>query len=328
MEPTTTTTSLNDDAEFWLPEEFLTDDDFLVEKENKVYEGDETEETSRGFGPFGLNSGLGSVDDDEENLLARLTNQMAKSTLEDDFSGGFRGGENNKVWDTTLSPKSNLCGSGIGCCCMNQTLNQTRVSSQAASSWDLYCAATAELAGKHPLTAAKNFNNGGSGFYNNHQSLSYQNLQAIQFQQLKQQQLMKHRRQMLQQSRAGMFVSNKNGGSVDLSPSAWSNQTMNRGGSGMRAVFLGNYAGKRGSTGTGVFLPRRVNHHHATVETRTKPTISTVLVPARVAQVLNLNVGDSVVKPVVRSNNGFGFIRQMKMEKPVKEPRLPSDWAY
>ncbi|CAH2064187.1 unnamed protein product [Thlaspi arvense] len=356
--------SFIDDAEFWLPPEFLTDEDFLVEKENNGGGIDKSNKDRHGFG---LKSGFGSAvkpTGDEENFLAGLTKQMVQSTVEDDFSGGFCGhpafsSENDtKAWGTTRSRQSTLCGAGIGCNCQNQRLNQncqTRVSSQAAA-WDLYCAAAEELARmnindesygynnrsgrglldlprKHPLSAAKN---PGSGFYN-HQSLRYQNLQAIHFQQLKQQQLMKHHRQLMQ-SRAN---SNKNGGSVDLSSSAWSHHPQRRDGSVMRAVFLGDHTGKRGSTGTGVFLPRRVNHTPpATAETREKSTLSTVLVPARVAQVLNLNLDESVVKPVVRSpaslndvswrqrsNNG-GFSSQMKMEQPVSEPRLPLDWAY
>ena len=88
----------------------------------------------------------------------------------------------------------------------------------------------------------------------------------VKFQQLQQQQLMKHHRQLMQQSR-GLAANNNNNnkiaGSVDFSPSAWSNQPQ-RG-----DVFLGNRTGKRGSTGTGVFLPRCVNH--ATAEVREKP---------------------------------------------------------
>ncbi|KAL0867204.1 hypothetical protein Bca101_046322 [Brassica carinata] len=293
---------LVDDAEFWLPPEFLTDDDFLVEKENK--ESAFPYEPSHGFG-------------DEESLLAGLSRKMAQTTLEDDFFGA-------KAWGTDAS---------FGC--------QTRVSSQAAAAWDVYCAAAEELAmmninggrgglldhpRKHPLAAAK-LSNDGSGFYSR-QSLQYQKLQAIQFHQLKQQELMKHHRQLAQQRVNHHRI--KSTARVDLSPSAWPQR---RDGSGMRAVFLGDRTGKRGSTGTGVFLPRSVDL------TSPKPTLGTVLVPARVVHALNLN------EPVVhqtpirssasfndaswrqRSNNG-GFSSQMMIERAVNEPRLPSDWAY
>ncbi|KAG2325767.1 hypothetical protein Bca4012_040260 [Brassica carinata] len=299
---------LVDDAEFWLPPEFLTDDDFLVEKENK--ESAFPYEPSHGFG-------------DEESFLAGLSRKMAQTTLEDDFSGA-------KAWGTTR------CGGGFGC--------QTRVSSQAAAAWDVYCAAAEELAmmninggrgglldhpRKHPLAAAAKISNDGSGFYSR-QSLQYQKLQAIQFHQLKQQQLMKHHHRQLAQQRV-VNHRTKSTARVDLSPSAWPQR---RDVSDMRAVFLGDRTGKRGSTGTGVFLPRSVD------QTSPKPTLGTVLVPTRVAHALNLN------EPVVhqtpirssansfndaswrqRSNNG-GFSSQMMIERAVNEPRLPSDWAY
>ncbi|KAF8091171.1 hypothetical protein N665_0452s0040 [Sinapis alba] len=326
MEPT----SIIDDAEFRLPPEFLTDDDFLVE-------------LSHGFG---LDSGFSSTvkpacSDEEESFLTGLTRKTVRSTLEDDFSGGFCGNH--------AFPSSKACGplreGGNGFGGRNQ--NQ-------AAAWDLYCAALEELAmmnindgsygynsgrgvfdlpKKHPLAVAE-VPNGGFGYYSR-QSLQYQKLQALQFQQLKQQQqqLMK---QVVQQSR-GLRANNKKvAGHVDLSPSAWYNQPQRRDGSGMRAVFLGDRTGKPRSTGTGVFLPRRVHH---TLETREKPSLATVLVPARVAEALNLD--ESVVQPSVRSSaslindmswrqrsNSGGFSRQMKMEQTVNEPRLPSDWAY
>ncbi|KAL1195889.1 hypothetical protein V5N11_027747 [Cardamine amara subsp. amara] len=351
MEPT----SLIGDAEFWLPPEFLTDEDFLVEKENN---GGGIDETRHGFGGFGSTVKPNTVKEgDEENFLAVLTKTMVQSTLEDDFSGGFCGNHtlpavnDNKAWCMARSP---LCAAGNGCCCRNQRSDQNsqsrRVSSQAA--WDLYSAAAEEMAkmnindepygynsGRGLLgtprklsSSVKNRNNGGSGYFN-HQSLQYQKLQAMQFLQLKQQQFMKHHRQLVQQSRELRANSNKNVGSVNLSSSAWSNQLPRR--EVMRAVFLGDHTGKRGSTGTGVFLPRCVNH----ASSDKKPTISTVLVPARVAQVLNLNLNEPVRSSVSlddvswrqRSNNG-GFSSQMhggvRAEQAVNEPRLPSEWAY
>ncbi|VVB05607.1 unnamed protein product [Arabis nemorensis] len=322
MEPTSV---IDDDAEFWLPSEFLTDEDFLLEKENSGGGN----ENRRGFGSFELKSGFGSTvksNGDDENFVAGLTRKMVQSSLEDDFSGGFCGNEafparnDNKAWGTTRSPQSTLCVAGIRCGCRNQS--QSRASSQAA--WDLYCDATEEMgkmningdynnhSGRRLLppptklssvtaTAVKIPNNG-SGYYN-HQSLQYQKLQAI-------------------QSRAGL----KNGGHVDLSSLAWSNQLPRRdiGGSSMRAVFLGDRTGKSGSTGTGVFLPQRFNNitSPVTAETRKKPTLKAVLVPARVVQVLSDN---DVWRQ--RSNNG-GFMGQMSAEQSVNEPRLPPDWAY
>ena len=96
-------------------------------------------------------------------------------------------------------------------------------------------------------------------------------LSLLQFQQLKQQQLMQQ-----QQQRRGLKANNnKTAGHVDLSPAAWSTQPQRRDGSAMRAVFLGDRTGKPRSTGTGVFLPRRVNHTDA--ESREKPSKVSVI---------------------------------------------------
>ncbi|KFK34647.1 hypothetical protein AALP_AA5G172900 [Arabis alpina] len=333
MEPTCL---IDDDAEFWLPPEFLTDDDFLLEKENNGGGN----ENRHGFVSTVKSNG------DDEDFLAGLTKQMVQSTLEDDFSGGFCGYDafparnDDKVWGTNRSPQSTLCGAGIRRGYRSNQNCQSRVSSQAA--WDLYCDAAEEMgrlnindgcnnhSGRGLLctptklssvavTAAKIPNNG-TGYYNNHQSLQYQKLQAIQFEQLKQQQLMKlrHHRLLVQQSRAGL----KNGGHVNLSSPAWSYQVPRReiGGSAMRAVFIGDHAGKRGSTGTGVFLPQP---NTSRTYTRKKPTLTAILVPARLTQVV-LSNNDALRQ---RSNSG-GFMGQMRTEQAVNEPSLPPDWDY
>lgn len=119
-----------------------------------------------------------------------------------------------------------------------------------------------------------------------------------------------------------------NGRSLGLSPSAWpplqhAATPQQQNGSGMRAVFLGAPSAKRECAGTGVFLPRRIN---TPTEPRKKsgeyiffpfcsnfksicsvlfrdlillfyffPLItacSTVLLPAKVVQALNLNFND------------------------------------
>ncbi|CAH8328759.1 unnamed protein product [Eruca vesicaria subsp. sativa] len=294
MEPTTT--SVIGDAAFWLPSEFLNDDDFLVEKENNkclfAYE------PSRG-----VDSNVTPIGDEEELLAGGFTRKTVQASLEDYCSGGFCGNDAKAwKWNATRSPQSTRCD--------RRNLNR--------QNHDMYCAAAAveelammningysnhsdrrllHLPKKHPLTAAK-IPNDGSGYYSR-QSLQYQKLQAIQFQQLKQQQLIKHHRHLVQHSKGLGVNHNEIDGSVELSPSAWSNRPQILDGSGMRADFLG----KRGSTGTGVFLPRLVTP--ATVETRKKTNASWKQ----------------------RSNNE-GFSSQVKMEQPVNETRLPSEWAY
>ncbi|KAJ0255322.1 TIP41-like protein [Hirschfeldia incana] len=196
MEPT----SVIDDAEFSLPPEFLTDDDFLVEK------------------AWG-STRCGAGGRQNQNRQMQVSSQ--------------------KVADELALMNINGCNNHNG-------------------------KGLLDLPRKHLLAAAK-IPNDGSGYYNR-QSLHYQKLQAIQ--QLKQQQqLVRYRRQLIQQSR-GLGANNNNNnkiaGSVDLLPSAWSNQPQKL------DVVLGNRTGKRGSTGTGVFLPRCVNN--ATGEVRERPS--------------------------------------------------------
>lgn len=220
MEPTSCL--VDDDAEFRLPPEFLTDDDFLLEKENKLFKGDESNlfpyELSNGYG---LDSGL-----DRTDYLTGFTRKTVRSTQEDDFFGSHANDTKvtryilfilslftidstyflevfqvvtvnlwfTQVWGAT---RSTLCGAGIG-----YQNCQTRVSSQAAA-WDMYCAAVEELAminingynnrsgrgvldlpRKHPLAPAAKIPKDGSGYYSR-QSLQYQKLQAIQVTNLK-----------------------------------------------------------------------------------------------------------------------------------------------
>lgn len=88
-----------DDGEFWLPPKFLNDEDLFVEEKcgggkNGKY-GLYPFEIPHGFGPFRVTSDLGSpveslvgsseTESDEEEYIAGLTNQMARSTLEDGF---------------------------------------------------------------------------------------------------------------------------------------------------------------------------------------------------------------------------------------------------
>lgn len=73
---------------------------------------------------------------------------------------------------------------------------------------------------------------------------------------------MKHHHRQLAQQRVNSHI--KSTARVGLSPSAWPQR---------RAVFLGDRTGKRGSTGTGVFLPRRVDQTSpVTAEAHKKPS--------------------------------------------------------
>ncbi|KAJ7961338.1 TIP41-like protein [Quillaja saponaria] len=207
------------------------------------------------------------------------------------------------------------------------------------------------------------------GFYP-HQSLSHQQLQLAQFQQLRQQQFAKQQSSVWggqtkptvrpQQLQNSQMIPNR-GRNIDLfggrntrglSSSAWpplqqAQQQNQQLGSGMRAVFLGNPVGKRESAGTGVFLPRRVDRP---AESRKKSACSTVLVPARVAQALNLKLED-MMEPqpqyhprvdetfnldndaallMLRNSNLLAQHRRNLRPQPSvsHEIQLPQEWTY
>lgn len=223
------------------------------------------------------------------------------------------------------------------------------------------------LKNHHP----NHFDAAGGIYSRQHQLLSHQRLQATQFQQLKQQQqqqqMMKQQQgssvwggpqQQTQSKPNGLYQvggmnrltrsNSNNGRSLGLSPSAWpplqhaaTQQQQN--GSGMRAVFLGAPSAKRECAGTGVFLPRRIN---TPTEPRKKSACSTVLLPAKVVQALNLNFDDKGApfyprfgsfmpesdSAALRSRNSNGVSYQKRNLRPQQamshEIRLPQEWTY
>jgi hypothetical protein len=84
-----------DDGEFWLPPEFLTDNDIAMEKNERDSESTKTLFPFEfSYGGFGSSSDLSSpvesvvgsseTESDEEDYLTGLTRQMTRSTLLDD----------------------------------------------------------------------------------------------------------------------------------------------------------------------------------------------------------------------------------------------------
>ncbi|GMI71380.1 hypothetical protein like AT3G54000 [Hibiscus trionum] len=374
-----------DDGEFWLPPQFLTDDDFFVDgvkatnntKNLKDGESLLPYEFPGGFGSFGFSSDLSSpvesvlgsaeTESDEEDYLAGLTRQMAHSTLEDD-SRRIDASENPKGWVLSSSPQSTLCALPSGCGCKEGSSRgspncQSRVSSPPAT-WDLLYAAAGEverlrmneetyggfsnrgLLGPPARNPSPNLD--ASGLYPQ-QSFSHNKLRATHFQQRMKEQnalvwggLKRQQQNHVVQNRGRYGI-----GTLGLSPSAWpplKQQQHPPNGSGMRAVFLGNPNGKRQCAGTGVFLPRRIGNSS---EPRKKSACPTVLVPARVAQALNLNLGAqaqlhhpgfipsfSSDAAALRHQDGGSVVGNRRQRNPrpqqeiSNEVRLPQEWTY
>lgn len=194
-----------------------------------------------------------------------------------------------------------------------------------------------------------------------------QHLKVAQFEQLRQQQMMRQQQQQamgvwgqakfqFSQTQQMMLNSGRTGGkNPNLSMAAWptleqQSQRQQHPGSGMRAVFLGNPNSKRECAGTGVFLPRRFG---TPAVARKKTGCSTVLLPDRVVQTLNLNLNkegvDVPAEPTysarrasdydaaaLRSRNSGAAMGQQRggvRQQPgvmnqVPELRLPQEWSY
>ncbi|KAL5550201.1 hypothetical protein UlMin_000377 [Ulmus minor] len=407
-----------DDAEFWLPSQFLTDDDILMDtncnaKTKNGPDGfrfgflSETEPTKPLFpyelhhrrGSFGVSSDLSSpvesldasseTESDEEDFIAALTRRMAHSTLETgrrntDLS--VFGSETLKPLVLSGSPQSTLCALGGGCRCGQESSRESPNAHSRAlappATWDLLHAAAGEVAKMSICQEDPGFYHN-RGFFaparkpspvalhprntNPDAAFYHKQFQAAQFQQLRQQQLMKqqsaamwgrnqnHHPMVQNGARNGDFLAGtKSNRTLGLSPSAWpplqqtqQHQTQQNC-SAMRAVFLGNNGGKRECAGTGVFLPRQIGANPP--ETRKKTACSTVLVPARVVQALNLNLDDmrvqSQIQPPLngrfnpesdvtlrlRSDNVVSHQKRIVRPPPTApmshEIRLPQDWTY
>ncbi|KAL0309932.1 UNVERIFIED_CONTAM: hypothetical protein Sradi_5935500 [Sesamum radiatum] len=357
-----------DDGEFWLPSEFLTDDDLLTDFKTDHFKMKRDDDFSHGFGnSFGFASDLSSP-------VESVMGSTETESDEDDFY--------NWGWKLSGSPQSTLCGCKPGSS-RGSPNSVSRVSSppdgKDAVGWDLLYAAAGEVARMRMIEETTPFHsnklfapppkpspvavpvkkpNPAAGFYPNQAQtqahLAYLQLQATQFQRMKQQQMMKSNvwgqgkmDYQFQNGRTGIV-----GRTQGLSMAAWptlqqsqQQQQHQQPGSGMRAVFLGETGAKKERTGTGVFLPRRFGSNPT--ETRKKPGCSTVLLPDRVVHALNLNLESVDAQSHIRGSGNFtaeydaslkqrtnvmmmGEQRRSFIPQAVmnQELRLPQEWTY
>ncbi|XP_075510195.1 uncharacterized protein LOC142546392 isoform X2 [Primulina tabacum] len=355
-----------DDGEFWLPSEFLTDDDLLTDFKKKG--GDDF---SCGFGnSFGLYSNLSSPvesvtgstenESDEDDFISFLTQKMNYSALNDSKKG----------WLTSASPQSTL----LGCKPVSSPVSpksDSKVSSPPRSevlvSWDLFYAAAKKVSRlrvneaalacyqqkmtypplkSSPVTVPLLNRCQASGFCPNpitQAQLTDQKVQA--FQHLKNE-------VWVHGLKGNKFQNENKIGGVEeiqgLSAAAWptllqsQRQPQQIPSSGMRTVFLSENGAKKERTGTGVFLPR--GYRTNSMETSGKPG-STVLLPDRVVHALNLNICsmDTLAQTKSRGvqfNADPGFKRKINTRMaqhgrnltppPVvnQEFCLPQEWTY
>ncbi|KAK4775940.1 hypothetical protein SAY87_023901 [Trapa incisa] len=272
-----------DDAEFWLPPQFLTEEDFMVDRRG-IARG-----ASRGNGGvplgglgYGSGSGLSSpegsplgsleADSDEEDLVADLSRKMADYTLDSQvrLSGSPQ---------STLCPRWDMLGEAAVEVARFKLSEQLHGLIRSRDGGEA-------LYGAHvrhsPVPVRLKSQSSEGGFYPSHRQnpLTYQQLVTNQIQQLKlRQAILKRQLQQQRQAGAPWGLNSKpvngpyntvkiphgrkpdsiNGGGQfpAASASAWKSM-QHQSGAGMRAVFLGRPpTGKRECAGTGVFLPRR-----------------------------------------------------------------------
>ncbi|KAI3750365.1 hypothetical protein L2E82_20999 [Cichorium intybus] len=356
-----------DDGMFWLPTEFLSDEDVLMDfKSGKTNyglpAGNKGTSTLFGFGPYGPKSDLSSpvesvmgsteTESDEEDYLNELSRKLAQSTLEDNFwktEQTDSGLENHHSKSRVMagSPQSTLCGckqmtsrGSPNCVSPPPPLNHTD------SAWNILYAAAGKVASLRMAEEA------GSKYYNPNRShiapqpprrIPSPNFQFHQLQAAQLKQSQQHQQQQYQQFRPPTRGRTGAGNMkpVALPLSAWptlqqsqQHQQPPPPGSGMRAVFLGNPTTKRESTGTGVFLPRQIG---APTEPRKKRGCSTVLLPDRVFHALNLNLeaqnGSNGGRPChdydaeLRHRRNVLMAEQRRRQL-EKDLRLPQEWTY
>ncbi|KAG5243043.1 forkhead box protein [Salix suchowensis] len=386
-----------DDGEFWLPPQFLIDDDKVLMENNSnnnlrngsardVFGYSKTDygkslfplEFPCGLGSFGFSSDLSSpvesvegsteTESDEEDYLAGLTRQIAHTTLEEDFKTNDLpfGTEKSKSWKPKwIFTTSNLGSSSGGC-------RRSREDGMSNEEGRGFNNQSRGLLGppRNPSPISNSSKNPNSyvSLYQQQPSLSYQKLQASQLQQLRvQQQMMQQQKsvwgvqnnskgtgllfsQQPQQNQSvaqnrGRNVTSVSRGPLGLSASAWPplrNSTQQQQQSNSQGGI------KRECAGTGVFLPRQLG---ARTESRKKPGCSTVLLPAKVVQALNLNLEGMGAQAQFGPQFNGGFVtysdaavrvhhdnllshqkqqRSSSRSQPAmnKEVRLPQEWTY
>ncbi|XP_057523102.1 uncharacterized protein LOC130802979 [Amaranthus tricolor] len=384
----------SENAAFWLPSHFLTDDDFLADevclKRDTIRNDFDLFDNS--LAGFNLHSSLDSPvsstetelgDSNDSNIknddefMAELTRHLAQSSL------NYSSDESHNVqkpWMFSTSPQSTLTGFGpwtsrSGFSSNGSPNGPSQVPSPPLTppakndaAWELLFEAAGQVArlkmnalaaqmkqqnqNRGIMRAPQNIPFSAKSHHHNHNSF----YDFPQHEQLKRQSngrfYCQHHSHNHNQQRSAP---------LGLPQSAWPPLRPNHhhhhrqpsNGSGMRSSYL-NGPGipgiKRQSTGTGVFLPRRVGTTptHQQPEPRKK---ASVIHPARVVEVLNMNYEEIKMKNEFQSKHnsryGTGMLSEheilmarrnallerqkknlLKNEMVTHEISLPSDWTY
>ncbi|KAG2592961.1 uncharacterized protein LOC120675770 isoform X2 [Panicum virgatum] len=344
-------------AEFWLPDEFL-DDDFFSEEEKAAV--------------------AARSESDEEEGLGGLSRRVAGLLVGNAKGAGGDYSSPAKAEVMAGSPQSILCGlaasgeeSPNGVASQVSSAPSSPLEQQPADPWDVLHQAAGQVArlrsdsipvpktaaahhghavvvpAKQPAAPAPAPKAAGADYYQPNNLLEQRRKVA------QQQQMLKHQReQELAAAAAAAWGARICGpkrttgyctAPPALNPSAWpplqKPQQPPASAAGMRALFLAPRGAKRECAGTGVFIPRQAG---ALAEPKKKPACSTVLLPARVVQALNLNVADLGARPIypggfaldhdalVSRSNALVASRSAQLPGggAALELNLPQEWTY
>ncbi|KAG2592963.1 hypothetical protein PVAP13_5NG609338 [Panicum virgatum] len=341
-------------AEFWLPDEFL-DDDFFSEEEKAAV--------------------AARSESDEEEGLGGLSRRVAGLLVGNAKGAGGDYSSPAKAEVMAGSPQSILCGlaasgeeSPNGVASQVSSAPSSPLEQQPADPWDVLHQAAGQVArlrsdsipvpktaaahhghavvvpAKQPAAPAPAPKAAGADYYQPNNLLEQRRKVA---------QMLKHQReQELAAAAAAAWGARICGpkrttgyctAPPALNPSAWpplqKPQQPPASAAGMRALFLAPRGAKRECAGTGVFIPRQAG---ALAEPKKKPACSTVLLPARVVQALNLNVADLGARPIypggfaldhdalVSRSNALVASRSAQLPGggAALELNLPQEWTY
>lgn len=320
-----------DDLGFWLPSEFLTDDELLTDFKTDRLKTRRFADFSYGFGnSFGFNSDLSSpgemvtspteTESEDDDLVSELTRKLAQSTLR---SSNFSSHYTSKGWKLSGSPQSTLCGCKLGATGSPNSVSGVCSPPDAEDYLrrDYLYAAAEEVARMRMIEETTAFYSSkllpphvkpspsrATGFYPN-QARSQNHISSQLLQAAKQQQMMKKGVYGPRVAEFQLQIGRRNCGderAQGLSMAAWPG--LPQPGSGTRAVFLGEPGPKKERTGTGVFLPKRFGSIPA--ETRKKSGCPTVLLPEKVVHALNLDVGSidaQLQRSIDYGNSNFDY---------------------
>lgn len=317
-------------------ERLLNDDDDFSANRSITQNGSSTDSISTGFGSTGssfsgFSSAFGSElssteteseEEDDDEFIAELTRKMADYMLDED---------DEKTLDTPAEHHS------------TEKLQSTVINGIPASVSKLNFPAFSDDHSRavhvYNLENQPSVKHGGSVSW----------ARRVKGTDLTQKLEQKHKRPLNVQNRGKRAEAGGGGGGFASPAAAWptlqqslqlqKQQAVGSGpGSGMRAVFLGGSGSRSGSSGTGVFLPRG-NGISNPPEVRKKSECSTVLIPARVIQALQLHFEDmntrsqSKGRAAVTSHPPQHDVAKAQSTDPAVGPDhhemdLPQEWTY